>query len=105
MSPTQEKFIARPDPELEDIVPGYLDNRHKEIPVLRDALAQEDFDALRIFGHRMKGTGAGYGFDLISDIGREMEIAARASNGARIAEEIERLVDYLARVEVIYADE
>ncbi len=95
-------IIIHPDEDLEDIIPGYLENRHKELPELRDALAKSDFDTLRVLSHRMKGSGAGYGFDGITDIGREMETAALANDAGGVGAQIDALENYLSRVEVVY---
>ncbi|MBF0588958.1 MAG: Hpt domain-containing protein [Magnetococcales bacterium] len=97
-----DRIVVYPDEDLEDIVPGYLKNRHTEIPELRKALADRDFDTLRMLSHRMKGSGAGYGFDGITDIGREMELAAANNDSAGIEEQIAALENYLSRVDVVF---
>jgi hypothetical protein len=48
----------------------------------------------------MKGSGGGYGFDEISEIGRALEDAAKQSQAGKIREEIQRLRHYLDHVEV-----
>lgn len=80
--------------ELFHLIPGFLDRREKEIVDLREMLVRQDYGAIRDTGHRLRGMGAGYGFDLISEIGREMETAALASDRAVI----ESLVTQLALV-------
>lgn len=92
----------RVDPEIADIVPGFLENRQRDVGSLRNALAQGDYTTVQIAGHGMKGSGSGYGFDAVTEIGRNIEEAAKR----RDAEEAERwigaLEEYLARVEVVY---
>nr|CRH06259.1 Conserved protein of unknown function. Containing Hpt domain [Candidatus Magnetococcus massalia] len=90
------------DQDLEDIVPGYLENRQKDIKDLNKALEEGDFQTASVLGHRMKGSGAGYGFDEITEIGKTIELAAKASDSSAIAEGVSRLVDYLERVEISY---
>ena len=46
----------------------------------------------------MKGTGAGYGFPALTEIGDAIEKGALAKDGAKVAAEIERLAHYLAGV-------
>ena len=48
---------------------------------------------MRILGHNMKGSGAGYGFDRITEIGACLEQAA----GRRAAEEIRARAEELCR--------
>lgn len=98
-----ERIPVTIDRDLEDIVPGYLENRRKELPELQNALDRGDFDTLRILGHRMKGSGAGYGFDRVTEIGRHIEEAAKNQVGPIIQTQIEELSSYLERVEVTYA--
>jgi hypothetical protein len=66
------------------------------------ALVREDFDALQVLGHNMRGTGRGYGFDAVSDIGRALEEAAVRHDPSVIRKEAERLDAYLSQVEVVY---
>jgi HPt (histidine-containing phosphotransfer) domain-containing protein len=73
------------------LLPGYLSNRAAEVPVLLDALAREDFESLRRAGHNMKGSGAGYGLERITEIGRELETAASARSASLAVAQIDRL--------------
>lgn len=98
----QDKILVIPDEDLVDIIPGYLENRHKEMAQLKQAVTDGDFETLRILGHRMKGSGAGYGFDGITDIGRELEEGAKVNDAATCQAQVEALVSYLERVEVVY---
>jgi hypothetical protein len=49
----------------------------------------------------MKGSGGGYGFDGITDIGGDIEVAATHSDPIAIRTHVEALALYLARVEVV----
>jgi len=96
-----EKIIVNIDPDLEDLIPGFLDNRAKDVVSINDMLDKGDFDSIRILGHSMKGAGGGYGFDEITEIGDKIEIAAVAADAAVIREANARLADYLERVEPV----
>lgn len=95
------KWVVTVDEDLQDLIPGYLENRRKDAEELQKALARSDFEVVRVLGHKMKGSGGGYGFDEISEIGRALEDAAKQSQAAKIQEEIDRLRYYLDHVEVI----
>ncbi|MEW9669009.1 hypothetical protein [Ammoniphilus sp. 3BR4] len=60
-----------------DYTAGFLENREKDIAILKEAMKNEDFELIRSIGHSMKGFGSGYGFDLISLIGKDFEQAAK----------------------------
>jgi len=85
---------------MEDIVPAYLDKRHADIPKYRQALMEEDFDTLRMLGHKLKGTGAGYGFEMLTTIGGLIEQAALKRDTAKLRSEVDALEQYLNRVEL-----
>ncbi len=97
-----EKTIVHVDAEIKEIVPIFLENRHKDIQSMVKALEQHDYEAVRILGHSMKGSGGGYGFDAISDIGRWLEQAAKDKDSYRIRELVSTLSEYLECVEIIY---
>lgn len=92
------------DRELEEIVPGYLENRRKDVTNIRQSLEKGDMEAIRTLGHRMKGSGAGYGFAMITEIGRAMEIAAKEDNVEKILQGVNELESYIQRVRVTYQD-
>ena len=88
--------------DLEDLIPTFMKNRHKELDVLRSALGAGDMGQLRQLGHRMKGVGNSYGFELISVFGKQIEDGANSTDLPRIEACIRQYTDYLARVKVVY---
>jgi len=90
------------DPDLQDLIPGFLQNRHNDIRTLHAAVASGDFGTVRTLGHRMRGDGGGYGFHMISEIGQALEKAATDKNADEIRACVGELENYLGRVEVVY---
>ena len=97
-----ERITVSIDRDLEDIVPTFLANRQKDLLTLRTALAEKDFETIRMLGHRMRGDGGGYGFNAISAIGEVMEMAAARRDEPAIQRQTAELEDFLARVHVVY---
>ena len=95
------KILVRVDPDLADLIPGFLDNRRKDITAMRKALERGDFETVRTLGHSMKGSGGGYGFDAITDIGAALEQAALDTNPDTVRKSLQDLCSYLDRVEVV----
>lgn len=89
------------DPDLADLVPGFLNNRRRDVAKLRALLETGNFADIRMIGHSMKGAGGGYGFDPITDIGAVIERAALAADSATIEQGITQLDDYLSRIDVV----
>jgi CheY-like chemotaxis protein/HPt (histidine-containing phosphotransfer) domain-containing protein len=86
---------VRIDRSLEDIVPRYLEKRRQEVGSLRSALHTRDFDAIKSTGHKMRGTGGGYGFPTLTELGEKLETAAKARDDAAINDCITLLSNYL----------
>ncbi len=99
-----EKIVVHVDIDLEDLIPGFLDNRQKDIQKLESALQENDFETLRSIGHNLKGVGGGYGFSDITEMGAEIEVGARANDLESISENIKKLSHYLSKVEIIYEE-
>jgi HPt (histidine-containing phosphotransfer) domain-containing protein len=85
---------------IEELIPGYLRNRHADLHALAEALGRGDYDAMRILGHNMKGTGSGYGFAEISDIGKDLEAAAKERSSDGLRAQIANLSEFLNRLQV-----
>jgi len=90
------------DAYLERILPDFLARRHEDIKSMLEVLEQGDHETIRIFGHRMKGTGGAYGLDAITDIGRSLEQAAKNQDSEGMRELLSSFLDYLERVVVVY---
>jgi HPt (histidine-containing phosphotransfer) domain-containing protein len=101
-SKPDEEIIVHADPEIGDLIPGFLDNRRKDVKAIEEALESGDFEIIRVLGHSMKGAGGSYGFDAITDIGKALEEAAKKENAAEIQKLADRLSAYLKRVRVVY---
>jgi HPt (histidine-containing phosphotransfer) domain-containing protein len=95
-------LTVRPDPDLADLVPVYLERRRNDILALADALLMGDHQTVRILGHSMKGSGGGYGFDGITEIGSRLERAGVEGDVESARAGIDDLRSYLRNLEVLY---
>ncbi len=98
------KNIVYVDADIRDIIPIFLAHRSKDLQTLREAAAQHDFKTVQTIGHRMRGTGSGYGFDGISEIGQCLEEAASEQNQIEINRQIKALTFYLDHLEIVWQD-
>ena len=96
------RFTVSIDPDLEELIPGFLENRRKDAATLMRAAKAGDEKTVRLLGHRMKGDGGGYGFQEISQIGAALEQAATRQDWKVIVEKTEALTAFLAQVDVVY---
>jgi len=87
---------------LKDLVPGYLDNRQAEFEQLGNLLGSADFDTISGVAHNMKGIGIPYGFQYISDLGLELETAAKAGDAEQLRLLLSQYKTYLDELEIVY---
>ena len=100
----KDAIIVKIDPELEDIIPQFMENTRKDIGAIIQALSENDLETVRRIGHSMKSYGSGYGFDDISKTGKAIEEAALSNNLSAVSECVNLLTNYLDQVKVIYAE-
>jgi hypothetical protein len=100
--PDETPILIRLESEMQSIVPKYLTNRGQDCVALREHASNRAFADAKRLGHNMKGTGGGYGFEEVSRLGDQVEVAAVAGDANRIVALADELAAYLARVIVIY---
>ena len=81
------------------LVPRFLQGKRADLQRLKDALDEGDFETIRILGHNMKGTGNGYGLPAITEIGRNLEAAAKESAASGIQCQIATLSQFLDQMQ------
>ncbi|MFH2204816.1 MAG: Hpt domain-containing protein [Elusimicrobiota bacterium] len=97
-----KEYRIEADPEIADLIPGYLARRRKELPRLAAACVKGDFKAIRTVSHKIRGSAGGYGCTDLVGIAGGLEDAARAGDGDAVRGGLRALTDYLDRVRVGY---
>lgn len=93
------------DPDLEDLIPDFILSMKKEVETIGGLISKNDLNEIQRIGHSLKGTGGSYGFNEITDIGKEMEEAAKNSDKEAIIKLKGRLENYLSTVKVQMRDQ
>jgi HPt (histidine-containing phosphotransfer) domain-containing protein len=57
-------------------------------------------DELRVWAHQLKGASGGYGFPGLSEAAAELEQGCKAGETDRVTRAVDRIVDYLNRIEI-----
>jgi PAS domain S-box-containing protein len=94
----EKREMVEVDPDLIELIPSFLDKRHHDVQKIEEFLASDELKEIQNIGHSMKGSGGGYGFEEISRLGKEIEIAARAKNKEQIKKFTNSLSHYLCHV-------
>jgi PAS domain S-box-containing protein len=73
----------------------FLTSRRLDVVRMRDALHRQDFATIGMLSHGMRGAGGMFGFQPISEIGAELELAASHADDIASHKWVEALSDYL----------
>ena len=82
-------------------VPAYLRNCRQSAAAILEALDAGDFETVTILGHNMRGSGAAYGFQAITDLGAALEAAAETADLAAARQGLTDLTTYLDSAEAV----
>lgn len=94
------------DGAIRELVPRFLANVRREVAAMRQALAATQLDEVRRLGHSLKGSGYGYGFSRLGDMGRDIEAAAAGGEPPeRIIARLDAVEDFLTNVRVRFVPE
>ena len=79
--------------------PQFLQHRRKDLGAMQEAVAQQDYEAIRTMGHRIKGVAGSYGFPDIGAVGQRLEESARSRDLVAIQGEIAQLAAILHQLD------
>jgi CheY-like chemotaxis protein len=94
----KEGIVIHTDPALKDLIPDFLKELRQKSLLLRKYLKEEEFEKIQSIGHRMKGEGGTYGFNVVTDLGAGIHKAAIEKDSLKIRHLSEALSRYLDRV-------
>ena len=83
VSPGQSDGIASQfadDPQLADILPGFVERLPSQLDALCKALEEERLEDAERLAHRLKGAGGSYGYPTLSEVAKSLELAAKAQD-------------------------
>jgi HPt (histidine-containing phosphotransfer) domain-containing protein len=90
------ELLSQVPMELRPLIPSFLQRRQQDLHVLRSYLEDGDYDSIRALGHRMKGSGGGYGLIKFTELGASLETAAIHRDYPEIALTIMELADHVS---------
>ena len=83
------------------MVMAYVDRCLAALPIAVEALDRSDYGHLRVFGHRLRGSGGAYGIPKLTEIGSAIEKAAIQDDSAGLRLQIGALQACLNQLEVL----
>lgn len=78
--------------EIRELIPGYLENREKEIKTLYDLLSGRNLSEINKIGHKLAGNAGSYGLEELGKIGERLEFATDLSDISHVLKEYKKLL-------------
>lgn len=99
-----DRIRIQVDEDLEPIMPRYLEIRQKELIELEEAVADKNFEIIRLLGHRLKGTGASYGLDELTRLGALIEDKAMDEDMSEVPEHTAGIRHFLEHLDIEFVE-
>ncbi len=97
-----DRVIVEVDEDLSDLIPGFLTHKRADVVTIFDANARRDYAEISRIAHRIKGEGASYGFETMTEMGRSLEQAAAMRDDGAVAMLARQLLNYMDRLEIVF---
>jgi HPt (histidine-containing phosphotransfer) domain-containing protein len=99
-----EHIVVEVNPDFQELIPGFLTNRTRELAELQDALERGDFAHIHGIGHRLRGVAGSYGFSVLTPLAVGFERAGRNESEDECRRVIEEYAQILPRLRVTYPE-
>ncbi len=99
LTATPAPLLISIDPELADLIPEYIRSVRERTAEMASLAASGDLAGVQRLAHQIKGSGGGYGFPQITELGRDILQAAKARDQATTARVVALLESYLATLQ------
>ena len=86
------------DPDIEALIPRFLQDLAKLVASAQEALGVGDMDAIKAIGHKIRGAGGSFGFDRVSELGEILEVRAPAGENEIIRRALDELESFAYEV-------
>ena len=92
--------LVKEDAVYADIVAEFVEGLGDRLTAMNEALRASDFESLRIAAHRLRGSGGGYGYPVLSEGAAQLEQHARGAIAERCRQAVEELEKLCERIVV-----
>ena len=101
-SNTQDNHTVQIDSSLEELIPGFMQNRMKELPVIQKLYEDQDFEGFEKFGHKLKGSSLNYGFLKLGELAHALEEAGKAKDLGQIKRLSDQIEEHVRNIKVVF---
>ena len=93
-------FIVQIDIDLQEILPKFIENRQKDLEMIKIYLENKDLIKIEVIAHKLAGNAGSYGFTHLGKIGLELEAACQSADLNTIKSKYEEYLNYMKFVQV-----
>lgn len=97
-------IVEHIDSGLEELLDRFFELSRVDLDQMQAAVDNGDFETLVRLGHTAKGTGHGYGFHGMGDIGGAIEQAALGRDLEAVNSHVDRMRHYLENVQIKFIE-
>ena len=87
---------------MKELVQRYVNELKREVMDSLSLLEKGDFETVKIFGHRLKGSGEAYGFEKLTHFGDSLEQSATGCQTESTQKLVQEIQTYLDNVRVVF---
>ncbi len=91
MNHNNEEFDEDLDEDIIALIPGYLNNRKKDLEKMLKALEENDIKPIKEIAHNIKGTALSYGQKKLNEIAIRLDHAAAISEWQNVRVELDEM--------------
>lgn len=92
--------LVQEDPSFADILTEFVEQLPQRVRQFEETLEANDLARFSSYAHQLKGAGGGYGFPMLTELGRQMEQAAQDAQLDECRRALDELKSIIARVVV-----
>ena len=101
---SDKSIIIKIKSMMKPIIPEFLTEKSDEIQKLKDFLLDGNYMGIRKIAHDFQGSGSAYGFDYITELGKNLSKEAKMSNNEKLNILIKEFEIYLKSIKIEYID-
>lgn len=98
LCPIRSSFCDEED--FIELIEMFVEGVQEKTTILKQMSGVGEIEELKVLAHQLKGSSAGYGFEELSEIAAELELACKAADQPAIQQQKEVLIDHLERIVV-----
>lgn len=88
------------DEDFLELIEMFVEGIEEKKTFLRNVSTSEQVEELKVLAHQLKGASAGYGFEDLSAIAADLEVACKAGDHSGIEQHKEIMLNHLERIVV-----